>query len=285
MRGYYYCSLDTFLNILKSKEIYLSDPLKMNDKAEIRWYLDKLNDDKNEDNIFGSIFERMRMRSGLKFSLKELLDRLDSKGQNSIYVSCFSKKSDVLSQWRAYADDGSGVAIGFDLDKFLIANNFWIEEIIYTNDISEEDEIESDIECVADTIGTVIHENNLTDREMKIDVFLHELIPVLVKYKNPAFIEEDEVRLIYCEDMKFEKIVNSYGAFKEKWEEKTLKHDFRTIRNNDITEFVRLGFQPDTITEICIGPKCALSKNDVLTISKTILGIEPNIEVSEASYR
>ena len=64
MIGYYYCSLDTFLNILKNKEIYLSDPLKMNDKLEIRWYLDRLNDDNKED-AFDSVFERMRIRSGL----------------------------------------------------------------------------------------------------------------------------------------------------------------------------------------------------------------------------
>ena len=43
MLGYYYCSLNTFLNIIKNKQIYLSDPLKMNDSLEIKWYLEKLN--------------------------------------------------------------------------------------------------------------------------------------------------------------------------------------------------------------------------------------------------
>lgn len=284
MIGYYYCSLDTFLNILKSKEIYLSDPLKMNDKAEIRWYLDKLNADRNKADTLESVFERMKMRSGLEFSFDDLLDSLNSKGQRSIYISCFSKNPDLLSQWRTYADDGKGVSIGFDLDKFSTADNLWFREIIYTNDIVE-DEGESDIECIADTIGTVISENNITDRKMQIDVFLNELIPVLAKYKNPAFREENEVRLIYCEDMKFEKIIDSYGAFQEKWKEKKLKHDFRTIGNSDITEFVRLEFNPDFIAEICIGPKCALSENDVLTISKVLLGTEPIIKVSESSYR
>ena len=46
MIGYYYCSLNTFLNILKNKEIYLSDPLKMNDNLEIKWYLERLNEEK-----------------------------------------------------------------------------------------------------------------------------------------------------------------------------------------------------------------------------------------------
>ena len=284
MIGYYYCSLETFLNILKSKEIYLSDPLKMNDKSEIRWYLDKLNAYRDREDSFESLFERMRVRSGLDFTFDDLLNSLNSKGQRSIYISCFSKKPDLLSQWRAYADDGKGVSIGFDLDKFLTADNFCIEEILYTNDIVE-DGRESDIEIVADTIETVISVNNITDRQMQIDVFLHELIPVLAKYKNPAFIEENEVRLIYCDDMKFEKIVDSYGAFQGKWEEKKLKHDFRIIGNSDITEFVRLKFNPNFITEIFIGPKCTLSKNDVFIISKVLLGTEPFIKVSESSYR
>lgn len=283
MIGYYYCSLDTFLTILKNKEIYLSDPLKMNDKLEIRWYLDRLNDDNKED-AFDSVFERMRIRSGLKFSFDDLLNCLNFKGQRSVYISCFSKKQDLLSQWRAYADDGTGVSIGFDLNKLVIADNFWIENIEYTNNIVE-NERESDVEIVADTIGTVIRKNNITDKKMQIEVFLHELIPVLAKYKNPAFEEEAEVRLIYCDDMKFEKIINCYGAFQEKRESKTLKHDFRTIGNCDITEFVRLKFNPDSIVEICIGPKCLLNKNDILTISKALLGTEPIVRVSKSSYR
>ena len=140
MIGYYYCSLDTFLNILKNKEIYLSDPLKMNDKLEIRWYLDRLNDDNKED-AFDSVFERMRIRSGLEFSFDDLLNCLNFKGQRSVYISCFSKKQDLLSQWRAYADDGRGVSIGFDLNKLVIADNFWIENIEYTNNIVENERV------------------------------------------------------------------------------------------------------------------------------------------------
>ena len=50
MIGYYYCSLNTFLNIIKNKQIYLSDPLKMNDNLEIKWYLDRLNNEKINSN-------------------------------------------------------------------------------------------------------------------------------------------------------------------------------------------------------------------------------------------
>ena len=289
MRGYYYCSLNTFLNIVKNKQIYLSDPLKMNDNLEIKWYLDRLN---NEKNIFDekeiseveSIFDAMKIRSLIDFSFEKLVEILNSKGQNSVYISCFSKEPDILSQWRAYAEDGKGVSIGFDLEKLSEADNLLVREIIYTDGVVYGDS-ESDVECVADTIRTVIEEQEIISEEKQIEVFLHELIPELVKYKNPAFREEKEVRLIYCDDMKFEKIVDSHGAFLEKWEAKELTHDFRVIGSDNITEFVKLDFDPNAIEEICIGPKCLLSKNDIKNIVKKLLDIDIEVIESKSSYR
>ena len=32
------------------------------------------------------------------------------------YIACFSESDDYLAQWRGYADNGRGVAIGFDVE-------------------------------------------------------------------------------------------------------------------------------------------------------------------------
>lgn len=214
----------------------------MNDNLEIKWYLDRLNYEKSNENEFESVFDMMKMRSNIDFTFEEL-------------VKCLK-----------------------------IADNLLIREIIYENNIVQ-GEIENDVEIVADEIGTVLKEHNITMKEEQIDVFLHELIHELAKYKNPAFSEEKEIRLIYCDDMKFEKIVDSYGAFQEKWELIELKHDFRVIESNNITEFVKLDFDPDSIEEICIGPKCLLSKNDIKHILKKLLGVEKDVIESKSSYR
>lgn len=284
MIGYYYCSLNTFLNIVKNRHIYLSDPLKMNDKSEIKWYLDRLNNEEPNANKYESVFDMMKMRSSIDFTFEELVESLNSKGQSSIYIGCFSKEPDILSQWRAYAEDGKGVSIGFNLEKLEMADNFMIREIIYANNVVYDD-VENDVECVADTIRTVLDEYKIATKEEQIEVFLHELIPELAKYKNPAFSEEKEIRLIYCDDMKFEKIIDRYGAFNEKWESKELEHDFRIIGSNNITEFVKLHFDPNIIEEIYIGPKCLLSKNDIKNITKKLLDIEINVVESKSSYR
>ena len=279
MIGYYYCSLETFLNIVKNKEIYLSDPLKMNDKSEIKWAFEKLieyNIDKQEE-----LINDLKWRAEFDFSFDELLNTLDLKGQKSVYISCFSKNPDLLSQWRAYADDGNGVSIGFDLDKIAASkDNLFVEEIKYSNRIEDL----SEIQYIADEYAAVNCEKQITDKDEQLATFLHELIPVLLKYKNPAFSEEDEVRLIYCDNMIFETIVDSYGALEKPFNPLQLAHHFRTIKKNDITEFVKLEFEPDCITEIYIGPKSSLKINNVLNVTKKLLEVEPSVKISSASY-
>lgn len=282
--GYYYCSLNTFLNILKNKQIYLSDPLKMNDYFEIKWYLERLNSDKININGFESLFDILKSRSNIDFTFQELVESLNINGQNSIYISCFSKQPDILSQWRAYAEDGRGVAIGFELDDLKIADNFMVENVIYVNNV-DYDDTETDVECVADTMNIVLTENNITTKEQQIEAFLNELIPVLAKYKNPAFAEEQEIRLIYCDDMKLEKIINSYGAFEDGWYSKELEHDFRVVGDNNITEFVKLSFDVSSVKQIYIGPKCLLSENDVKNIVKRLLNTDIKVKKSKSSYR
>lgn len=285
MRGYYYCSLSTFLNILNRKQIYLSDPLKMNDALEIKWCLEKI-----KNNTPPS-------RSGtpidIDFFIKEeynnIMDILDADGQNSIYISCFSKKSDILSQWRAYADDGKGVSIGFQLDKLNSAENLLEEEIIYLNDKSMNQMIDN-LQTLYDPIVSLIANDSKSDKYVNkqelVKKVLHELIPVLAKYKNPAFREEQEVRLIYCRSMEIEKRLYRYNQKKEeKLNILELDHEYRITGDNKITEFIKLDFNPKSIKHICIGPKCSMEVNDLMRIVNELLNIDIKVTRSKASYR
>lgn len=224
------------------------------------------------------------MYSNLDFTLYELKKILSFKGQHSVYVSCFYKEPDILSQWRAYAEDGKGVSIGFDLKKISKADNLLIREVIYIDDIVS-DETVVDVLGVASTIMTIIKEENIVNKDEQIEVFLHELIPELAKYKNPAFKEEKEVRLIFCDDMKFEKIIDKYNAFIEKLEAIELEHDFRTVGEDDITEFLKLPFSKEAIKEIYVGPKCLLSEYDVKNILKKLLNLDVKVIKSKSSYK
>lgn len=280
MRGYYYCSLSTFLNIVKHRQIYLSDPLKMNDSLEIQWYLDKLDEQERSVKPSRSILNMLNYYSTIEFTYDDLIRALNIYGQCNAYICCFSKKSDILSQWRAYAGDGQGLSIGFNLEKLNKEYNLMVCEVLYNDDITY-GRLEDQLENFAREMSEVIKCKKITDEEEKIKILLHEFIPLLLQCKNPAFEEEQEVRLIYCDDMKFEAMVDDAIGRKPI----LLEHDFRITGNNNITEFVKLDFDPDAIEHICIGPKCSMSINDVKRMVKTLLGSDIEVSKSKSSYR
>lgn len=280
MLGYHYCSVENFLNILKNKQIYLSDPLKMNDSSEIVWFIEQL---EKEEYIseYISIFEEIKIRTGINFTLEDLKKEIDSNGQDCIYIACFSSVPDLLSQWRSYGGDGAGVSVGFDLAKLKLANNFFVEPVVYIERNLQSEEIVN----VADTIQTVIRENNISDKEGKIKVLINELLPILAKYKNPSFSEEQELRLIYCEQMMFDEILEKYGAYTEPFKTEKIEHDFRAIGANNATEFIKMNFEPSAIKEIYIGPKCQLKESDIKNIMNKLLKIRVDIKKSKSTFR
>lgn len=106
---YHYCSLDSFFAIINHSTIRLSNIAKSNDREEVRHCFD--------------IFEKTLRDSCLEFSkyygcrkffdnidYNDLVSRAVTNDSLIYYVSCFSAESDLLSQWRGYADDGRGVA-------------------------------------------------------------------------------------------------------------------------------------------------------------------------------
>mgnify|MGYP000405991679 CR=1 FL=1 len=59
----------------------------------------KLNSLKKKRNRIGALLLIKSFQKGYKF------------------ISCFSEEEDLLGQWRTYADDGRGVAVGYDLEE------------------------------------------------------------------------------------------------------------------------------------------------------------------------
>jgi hypothetical protein len=104
------------------KTIRLSNIFKMNDWSEVIHVLELLSPglhksyDKYVKYVGDSPFPRYKGKEG-----KAMLDELVWDIRKNIeevkylmYIACFSKCGDDLGQWRGYADNGHGVAIGFD---------------------------------------------------------------------------------------------------------------------------------------------------------------------------
>ena len=99
---YHYTSIEVFESILTNRSVWLSDLAKMNDSMERSWV----------STLFKEVWldclesKRAIIDADAYFYDFEI-DKIP------VFAICLSAAGDLLSQWRAYADDGQGVAIGF----------------------------------------------------------------------------------------------------------------------------------------------------------------------------
>ncbi len=171
------------------------------------------------------------------------------------YITCFSEEADRLSQWRGYADDGKGVAIGFDancLDDLKIENLFFKQIAYYPNS--------QKILLVEALIGLVKNKESIKN-------WIYNILPII---KPLGFHEEKEWRLIYA----------------PKPEDSQL-HFGHLFKENRMTYHYKLPLSKLRISEIIIGSKSRLNPIDVqYFLSSNGMQIEENqIKKSELSYR
>ena len=106
---YHYCSIDSFFKIIESKSIWLSNSSVMNDFEE-NTRIEK------HFSMIDSLFENEN-HIELKNWIKPFYELF--KPDYSL-IFCLSEEKDQLSQWRGYANDGTGVSIGFNVNKLGI---------------------------------------------------------------------------------------------------------------------------------------------------------------------
>ena len=112
--------------------------------------------------------------------------------RDSPFVACFSRDGDHLGQWRAYADDGRGFAIGFDskaLKEFLPVTML---EVLYDPD-EQVNEMMAAILAILD--GSGVESPNLRSERFVEDCLL--LATFMTAFKHPAFRDEKEVRAVH----------------------------------------------------------------------------------------
>lgn len=110
---------------------------------------------------------------------------------------CLSTECDLLSQWRGYADDGRGFAIGFSKsyfeNEFIPANQsqeppITLEEVVY-------EDIEANESDFLNEIFEILMKAVQSKNDKKIDNII-KLIRRRYTIKNDAFKEESEWRLL-----------------------------------------------------------------------------------------
>lgn len=257
---YHYCSVETMMKIITEKHIRLCNALKSNDSTEFT-YFDKLCEKFIEglgpDDKFSFLKEQAANLG------KELMN-----GKNCLmipYIACFSEDGDVLSQWRGYADNGCGVAIGFDFSSSgqQVQQSNSPEDIrtpdIYEPFIVKMEYDESKQKSIIDNIlakivADAMRSNDDERSEVKFTNEINKSILYAIRIKQYGFKEENEHRLV--------KFLNQGSEiWKHLSEEEKFPYEF-FYKKGMVTGYFKFKIDPPkAIKKIVLGPKCPLTTN------------------------
>lgn len=308
---YHYCSLEAFIAIISNKCLRLSDLSKTNDYMERKWIMNIVEEalDKSfkDVGIMINLREEYWYEEGVNNHIDYLLNMLRYEVTHSSYITCFSGKGDLLSQWRAYGDNGMGVSIGFDSKLLIKVHNpkkdSYIEDVLYDKEQQIEevhlavynalqymrDSFEQDIVPVSDDFNKYFIE----EFDAFCEVICDELAIMSCYMKNPAFKEEDEVRIFYAPAIPDDgqEVIKEEFSKTRRFNNYVLKPINFYARKDQIIGYADLSFEKlipkGIISEIIIGPSSRVTEDDIYYLL-TKFGYNSNdisIRQSEASYR
>ena len=307
---YHYCSIETFMSIINYKTIRMSDCSKTNDYMETKWIASLIQTVLLDIIMSNKDFCNKYQISELKKQI--ILDAVNTTIENIFYknsrmmytfIACFSENGDLLSQWRGYANDGKGVAIGFDkkiLQSFDTGGyNYAFKKVIYDEE-EQREYIYNNVSYLIEGYSKVEE-----DEEKKEKYFRKFLMDIRLRiamlrnespiFKNIAFEEEKEWRLILNNhvsnynytiggiDEEFLDEVDYANGFKRK------PLQFRAVADN-LVAYIDMNFEKikeTFIKQICLGPKCKINEMDMRIFLEKYGYSESNIEIikSKATYR
>ena len=275
---YHYCSLDTFFAIFSNSTIRLSNISKSNDTEEITYLLPKIT--RFCTQLFNSFNAKLPDDYKLQSNfINNAFDIKFSETSLNFYVICFSEESDLLSQWRGYANDACGVSIGFSTEAFYplarsIRSSYNFSQVKYSlSDLYDQIEKYTVKKIEQNFTGNAQHDSLVLLNT--IDTTISMILYNSILYKNPNFNEEKEWRLVYNPFGNIRKVKDKfsyYDRMHEMFNKSIEKGGFtRTpmtfhISDDKIISHIDLSFEPikkSFIKEIIIGSKANIDDLDL----------------------
>lgn len=271
---YHYCSVENFFQIISSKSIWLSNYGQMNDAHEIIWieqYFD----------IIKSLFVGRKYKDFQKYTIPTY-----GWNKGNPHLFCLSEVSDSLGQWRAYADDGKGVAICFtptelniQLDKpntsAYVDHTLGLVKIEYNAKKQK-----AKVDELANLFKNIYDEKKDELWEAASSFLGISLATESLVIKNPSFSEEKEWRIIHTPTTNYDLTQkNSHSISDMK---------FRT-KGSLLTSYFKIDlsskFNSRLIPEIILGPKSTLDKNILEAFLETNNLSKTKIKMSASTYQ
>jgi Protein of unknown function (DUF2971). len=272
---YHYCSTDTLLQIIKNKTLRLSDISKSNDAAEM--------------NLIRKNFEIAFFNACQEISPNFIIDDAQKAhyyaaiswfktAYSHPYVCCFSSQSDLLSQWRGYASDGAGVAIGFSSAPFMKESKAVLKKVEYSG--GKQKIFVDELICELFDDGMPFNPNEEEQRERILECTMR-LAFEAATFKDESFSEESEYRLVFDPQisprnielffkepsLQFNKMLDGLVDNPQLSNQLEMMPLNFLSSGNTIKSYFDLSFEKikeTVIKEIVIDPKCVLEMSDIL---------------------
>ena len=237
---YYYCPTEAFYNIIQFKSIWL--------------YLLTLSNDSTEGRILKDFIEKKAKDSRMKKANQRGVEaalklQLEFK---LAFGFCLTKESDSLPQWRMYAGNADGIAIGFNssyFKKLIDGTRMTLNKVEYL-DPKERSELLEDIwNSLRNSLNCSDSEPSSPKRSEShqaafaaLDTGFH-VDGKFFGFKHVSFKQEAEWRLVRYE-----------LGYKDAKNEIGVKH---SCRGGQIKPYLKVKLVPDDnpVTSECLDPK------------------------------
>ncbi len=289
---YHYCDANALLSILEYKTLRFTHAAYLNDTLEIRrgvefcrGILHELLTDAPNDPVLTSAVAYLTHVEDWQY-----------------YVCCFSESEDKLSQWRAYADDGAGFAIGFSAVHLSRDSDSPFECRL--------DKVTYDTSPLRDGLSSFVSDLQSQLAELPDDTDKDEMqfcvenaasrtggwcIDQSAFHKDVGFIEEEEwrsVRTYRLEGSEEEKRLlegKADGLVRRVVRDmQTALLKRRKVRagRHGLTPYIDVAIQPESITEVICGPRTTKNLTESsLRMLNTKFGFSFTVSRSKATYR
>jgi Protein of unknown function (DUF2971) len=202
----HYTSLETIEKILKSHEIWFSNPLFMNDSEERRFGIYEGISLLERTNHLRCALKTDRRIETFKAAFTRFFDHHDQSSSLDVYVFCLSEhpkgnEDGLLSMWRGYGGHGRGAALIFDTSKvtFVPGAPMYLCKVEYGSKTERISKLESLIEEWAQ----LVEQTDISDDQ--IPIAAHNALMLFKFYaltsKHSGFAEEHEWRILYMADI------------------------------------------------------------------------------------
>lgn len=248
---YHYTDDGGLRGIIETGKLWLTDVFTLNDPSELRHGLEpaiklltpKYDDTKPEIKQFSDNLEAM-----LRGGPEEVAE---------LFVCCFSKACDDLGQWRAYADNGRGFALGFDaevLEQAFVSAVPGPRRMTFPVNYGEDELREMHRKILEQALPLISMPRGRNLQREAINTYLSELLIYLslpifqaaLFFKHAAYSNEREYRFL--------------EMFQAKAEVPDLKYKGRPYSLTRYREFDWRTVAPASLKKIVLGPAADRAK-------------------------